>query len=330
VSESAHRWINQKEGPRPSSFGEYRKHVARIESSAFGSIPIRTVTYPILQQWWKELAATGNLKTGGRLAGGTLEGIRNVLVQTFDLAMLDGVMPLSINIVAKLKTPRRNDNEPAEPGKRAFTVEECHAVIQAAEHLRWGLAVPLLIVNGMRASEVLGLCWSDFTDDTFKVERARVYVTGEPAQFGPTKNQGAMGRHFTGHAVTRFLALRREQREHDAHTYQQATKYHYRAVQLDPVFVGPEGRMTTRQGLTQTMQDACHQAGVDPAGVGSHTGRHTHYSRMLDAGISQDEINDNVGHSRKGITATYDSRHEKRTRSYAKQAWAFMDPYTSP
>jgi integrase len=331
VGDAARRWLDQKK-LRPSSLAEYAKDVERIASSSIGPLPIAELGYPDLERWWNGLFVDGNTRTGRGLKAETAAGIRQVLAQVLTQAMRDGVAARGENMARWLEAPRAPEDAPDE-SRRIFTIEESHAVIRSAEKLRNGLAVPLLIVNAMRASEVLGLAWGDIGDGTFRVERGSIYVSGEGVRFGPPKTAGALGRHFQGPAVGRYLALRRErwQAEHDhAESHGAWISHAYKGAAIDPIFVGPDGRMVTRQALTQLMGAACRAAGVDPTGAASHTGRRTHYSRMLEAGELEADVMDNVGHARRGIVGTYDQRGEgRRTKAYANRAARLLDPFAS-
>lgn len=80
--------------------------------------------------------------------------------------------------------------------RRALTAAEGRALVAAAADDRLGAAVALLIVQGWRVSEVLGLAWGDVDLDeaAATVRCASVYADGIGMMIGPPKTgRGSCG-----------------------------------------------------------------------------------------------------------------------------------------
>ncbi len=71
----------------------------------------------------------------------------------------------------------------AERPRKAFTMEEVKSIISyimACPDAKMGTVVLTLLLTGLRRGELLGLKWSDLTDDTLTVNRAVYMDQGRP------------------------------------------------------------------------------------------------------------------------------------------------------
>ena len=143
---------------------------------------------------------------------------------------------------------------------------------------RLGAAVALLFVQGWRVSEVLGLAWEDLDLDAGVaiVRRAAVYVDKAGVVLGPTKNAGAAGTHHLSPGIVELLRARRKaQAIERLATGEGWPSFRYEGRPVSPVFTKVDGGLVNRQQVAKAITRAAERAGIDPAGLATHTGRRT-------------------------------------------------------
>lgn len=90
------------------------------------------------------------------------------------------------------------------------------------------------------------------------------------------------------------------------------------------MFTTTEGRPRVRQNVSETLRAACSRAGIDPAGVGTHTGRRSTVTNLYAAGASIDDVAAHVGHSSTETTRGYVQHLGDRPAEVARRAWALL------
>lgn len=91
------------------------------------------------------------------------------------------------------------------------------------------------------------------------------------------------------------------------------------------MFTTTEGRPRVRQNVSETLRAACSRAGIDPAGVGTHTGRRSTVTNLYAAGASIDDVAAHVGHSSTETTRGYVQHLGDRPAEVARRAWALLE-----
>lgn len=287
LAELAEWWLTNiaAQRVRPSSLGQYRDRVARI-NAGLGATAVMDLRAEMVASWLATLGRDG-------LSTGTIRDTRAVLRQIIETAVDLGLVPT--NVTAKVRPPKVTRKE-----GRALSVEDTRRLLAAASDDRLAAAVGLLFVQGWRVSEVLGLAWEDLDLDAGRatIRRAAVYVDGQGAVLGPPKTAGARGEHRLSPGVVELLQRHRsrqaEERDKAGDVWQ--TQYHEgRAVSL--VFTNQTGGLVLRQSVTKAVKRAAAAAGLDPAEVSTHTGRRSVVTALYAVeGIDLDDIARHVGH----------------------------------
>lgn len=296
---------------RPSTLGKYRDRVERIKAE-LGGEPVAMLRAEGVATWLAALSRSG-------LAPGTVRDLRATLRQV--LAQAEEYGLVTSNVVARVRPPRVEDR-----GRRALSVEDARALLEAAKADRLGAAVWLLFVQGWRVSEVLGLSWDDvdLKAGSAVVRRACIYVDGVGVVLGPPKTAGAAGNHTLSPGV---VAMLRSRRQHQAEEQLGAgpawETETYEGRRLALVFTTVTGGLVNRQAVSKAVKRCALAAGLDPAGLGTHAGRRTVVTALYAVeGIDLADIARHVGHASPATTAGYvrdlGSRPEKTAQAAAR------------
>jgi integrase len=321
VAEVARWWLaNVAAGQvRPPTQHAYRKDVERIAAAPLGSTPARALDLEAAREF------VARLRTDG-YAVGTIRNTRARLRQIADCAVDLGY--IAANPVGRVKLPRqtaeertaRRTLEPAEVARLLATLDGNRPV---------DAAVALLVTNGLRASEALGLAWEDLDLDaaTAQVRRASTYSGGGIGQRldrpKTARTAGAVHLHpRTVELLRQRLATQAADRLAAGPDWQTVI---YENRPLDLVFTGKDGRPTLRQKLYDALTDACERAGIDAAGIGTHAGRRSTVTNLFKAGVPLDDIARHVGHGSTATTAGYVADLGTRPAQVARRAWELLD-----
>ena len=90
-----------------------------------------------------------------------------------------------------------------------------------------------------------------------------------------------------------------------------------------PTEAGPP---QVRQRVTVAVRNACERAGIDPAGIATHTGRRSAITAMYVAGLPLDDVARHVGHASPETTARYVTDLGTRPADTARRAAALLAP----
>lgn len=96
------------------------------------------------------------------------------------------------------------------------------------------------------------------------------------------------------------------------------------------VFTTASGRIAGRQSVLDTVERSAKAAGLDPAGLGTHTGRRTVITALYaDGGVDLADMARHVGHTSTATTAEYVKRLGNRPIGTARRAAELLDPTMS-
>ena len=174
---------------------------------------------------------------------------------------------------------------------------EAAAFLEAAENAgpRDYALARLLILNGLRVSEALGL-----DVESVQTERGHyaVQVTGKGSQ-------------------KRLAALDPETR----HALELATA----GKETGPAFVDAEGNRLNRYQAARIVTRLARAAGIEnPKRITPHSCRHTFVTLALDAGVSLRDVQDGAGHASPETTRRYDRARGQLDRSPTYRLAAYL------
>jgi integrase len=300
---------------RASSLATYRKSVAYLVDE-LGPVRVIDVGPEVLTAWQSALL--------DRLAPYTVLSCRKACRQIFAEAVKMGL--IATNPFDLVHAPRAAGVKEG----RALSAADARKLVTAAASIRLGAAVTLLFCQGWRVSEVLGLAWEDLDLEagTARIRRAATHSTGSGVTFGPTKTSGAQGLHHLAPIAVAQLRAHRAQQSAERLALGSAWPEHtYQGKPISPVFTNTMGALVNRQAVTKIIQRTAQRAGLDPAGLATHTGRRTVITALYaEGGLDLTDVARHVGHSSQATTAGYVKSLGQRPAATARRAAQLLDP----
>jgi integrase len=95
---------------------------------------------------------------------------------------------------------------------------------------------------------------------------------------------------------------------------------------IDLVFTNPKGGVAQRQAVTKVIRSAARDAGLDPEGLSTHTGRRTVVTTPYsEEGIDLADVARHVGHASPTTTAGYIRGLGQRPKATSEAAARRLD-----
>lgn len=319
VAELVAWWLEQvaRHRVRPTTFTAYAKQLSAVER-ALGTMPVRDVKREHLMAFLSHLVDTGSAARA--------RNIRTLLVQVFAEAEQLGLV--SDNVARRVRSPKVPD-----VSRPTLSPEETARMLAACDP-RYVGAVALCFLQGWRISEALGLAWQDVDLDagTAVVRRAMTYQDRVGMVLGPCKTAHTAGENLLSPTVVGFLRARQVAQAADrAKLTKTWPATVYDGERLDLVFTNDGGGPLLRQRIDKALRTACQTVGIDPHGIGTHTGRRsviTNLSEMTD--LSARDLATFVGHTDPKTTERYIQRRNDRPKAISRKVFAALDPEASP
>ena len=274
---------------RPRTVASYKDGVRLHFTPSFGSRQLASVTPDDFVDWHQKQRRSGAAAWSVRARWMGIRGL-------FAYAERTGL--IVTNPCDALL--RRERPKPGKAKRRYLTAEEMKVLLQRASG-EGSIVVPLLLFSGLRASEALGLVWSeiDFADQTIRVR----YQMSRKGHRVPVKSDAGRRDIVLMEELAQVLRKRRLAARFSQH---------------DDLVVG-NGRGNTL-GYTRLLRafsdaaDAAELPGVTP-----HTCRHTFASILIDQGATAEFVSDQLGHAT--TKTTWDTYvHLFRRREHADTA----------
>lgn len=313
---------------RPNTLYSYRAQCRPITTD-LGPLPVRSVTVEHLRIFLGDLRSDveRNGETRKAYSDHTVTNIRARLRQVLEEAVTLGY--LDTNPVVKVKAPRGSTTG-TKKRKTVLTAEQCQALVTAAQGHHLGAAVAMLFTMGNRASEVLGLAWSDIDLDAgvATVRRGSTHSgKGIGQRLGPTKTKGTQGEHHLPPVVVDMLRRHKQRQDIERERAGLAWKGPtYEGEELDIVFSNEHGGLIYSHRLYRALHDCCDKAAIPRDGVGTHTGRRSVITALFGAGLDLADVANHVGHSQLATTAGYVQHLSRRPQLTAEVANNLLVP----
>ena len=302
-------WL--KESKIKVDFVTYQHYETEVNSQIlpyFKALNIRLVDVnrDVLQSYFIEKYENGRIDGKGGLSPTTLRHHRNVINQTLNLALRNGlILQNPCQFVTLPQTERYNYD--------FFNLDEINQFLNAIKNER---LYPLYLVTatlGLRKSEVLGIKWDsiDIENKTLTIKHTR--VEGHTVvEKDKTKNQSSM-RSFplSDNLINVFVMLKNDEKENKKLF---GNKY----VKNDYVFKWEDGRPYNPNYITKKHNKILKKYGFRH--IRFHDLRHSCASLLNAQGFTLKDIQEWLGHSDIQTTAnTYAHLDIKRKQNISEQ-----------
>ncbi len=145
------RWVESRNDVGPTQLQQYRWAAKHIDAG-LGAIPVERLTRDDVAQWLGELAR------GGDLSRRSIQIVRMTLRAAFASAVEAG--DLRRSVAARVPMPRDVAKRAEPKAVEAWDEEQLDRFLTAVAEHRWGGAIRLEALYGLRRSELLALRWN--------------------------------------------------------------------------------------------------------------------------------------------------------------------------
>lgn len=286
------QWVAAKVDVSNKTRLQYEWAAGHIRTG-IGGVRIDRLERADVARWFDQLA------TEGRFSRRSIQIMRMVLRAALADAVEIGELRRSP--AARVGMPRTIAKTDRQRDAEAWTEEELQAFLATTTDHRWGPALRLCVLYGLRRSELLGLTWSavDLKRETVRIEQALIEVHGRP-EWSDGKNARSR-RTFpidtsTAKALKGHRKFQNEERRAAGRDWND----------FDLVVATRNGRPVSPGNFDQTLERLVRAAGVRR--LTSHGLRHTAATHMVRHATDIGEIRaaaDILGHSPDMLMRTY-------------------------
>jgi len=261
------------------------KHVA---ADQIGLLPARDVSRMDAFLFGERLKHRENGR-GGVLAPKTRRHIQKAIRQAFDASW-----EIESNPFARVALPPLPDTEAG-----FLTMAEIDRLLKNTQAHKWGWVYGVLVLTGLRRSELCGLRWQDVDLESGFIEvKWRRTTAGSAIVEGAPKTRRARRRIPLDPMAAQLLrdraAQRDEQRSQWADDWcEDADVY---------VWASEDGSVASPDLLTSEFKRFCSRAGI--TNVGLHGLRHSFAAAAISAGMAGYSLSRMMGHSQTTFTYT--------------------------
>lgn len=320
IGQVAEWWLDNVAAPevRPPTLHAYRKDVARL-SQRLGDLPARELTTESVRNVLSELRDDG-------FSLGTIRNTRARLRQVAEAAVELGL--LRANPVLAVRNPKataRNESHGASSPPPRFAACSASSTAGTASMPRWR--------SSSRRGSAYPRCsdWPGATSTSTPVRRLCDGPPPTPAVESasgsmpprPNAQRGSSTWHRWPSSCCEFAKPLRPSTGSPP-----ARPGTPRSTKATPsIWCSPPRKAAP--GSARTSARPCaprvRRAGIDPAGVGTHTGRRSTVTNLYAAGATIDDVAAHVGHSSTETTRGYVQHLGDRPAEVARRAWALLE-----
>lgn len=263
------------------------------------------ITKDNLQEYISEKAKNGKLNGKGGLAPRSLKLIKNIVNQTLQFCVAEGMIPSNPCQFVKLPACQRYE-------AKFYTKSQIDELLEKIKSEPLYPLIRLTALYGLRRSEALGLCWDcvNFEAETITIRRTISKVTTVVAK-DKTKNNSSRRSFPMTPDIKQLLLELQTQQEKDKKFF--GKEYH----DCDYVFRWPDGRPFSPDYVSDKFPRLLKANNMPK--IRFHELRHSAASNLLSMGFSLKDVQEWLGHSDIKTTANiYGHLDAKRKKSMAE------------
>ena len=292
-------WLENVVQPnvKRATYSSYQSAIKKRIVPYLGDIPLQELRPRQVDEWLQSLAKKG-------MAQGTIQQTKTVLSTALNYAIYPAEL-IRANPSAGLSIPR---SAPKQIVKRTVITTEQLALFPA--NSKYYPVLKILYHTGMRISEVLGLTWDDIDLKTGKIAVVRQRIQ---AYFETPKTESSARTFYADAALLVYLRTLKaaqakdEMRLGEAYQITYEDKAHDRAVVVLPKKMSPANALERRMLLCikengTPIRGNSFQAMLQKHDLNAHSFRHTHATRLIEAGATPVDVAARLGHKDVAIT----------------------------
>lgn len=263
------------------------------------------ITKDNLQEFINEKAKNGKLNGKGGLAPRSLKLIKNIVNQTLQFCVAEGMIPSNPCQFVKLPACQRYE-------AKFYTKSQIDELLEKIKSEPLYPLIRLTALYGLRRSEALGLCWDcvNFEAETITIRRTVSKITTVVAK-DKTKNNSSRRSFPMTPDIKQLLLELQTQQEKDKKFF--GKEYH----DCDYVFRWPDGRPFSPDYVSDKFPRLLKANNMPK--IRFHELRHSAASNLLSMGFSLKDVQEWLGHSDIKTTANiYGHLDAKRKKSMAE------------
>ena len=263
------------------------------------------ITKDNLQEYISEKAKNGKLNGKGGLAPRSLKLIKNIVNQTLQFCVAEGMIPSNPCQFVKLPACQRYE-------AKFYTKSQIDELLEKIKSEPLYPLIRLTALYGLRRSEALGLCWDcvNFEAETITIRRTVSKVTTVVAK-DKTKNNSSRRSFPMTPDIKQLLLELQTQQEKEKKFF--GKEYH----DCDYVFRWPDGRPFSPDYVSDKFPRLLKANNMPK--IRFHELRHSAASNLLSMGFSLKDVQEWLGHSDIKTTANiYGHLDAKRKKSMAE------------
>ena len=263
------------------------------------------ITKDNLQEFISEKAKNGKLNGKGGLAPRSLKLIKNIVNQTLQFCVAEGMIPSNPCPFVKLPACQRYE-------AKFYTKSQIDELLEKIKSEPLYPLIRLTALYGLRRSEALGLCWDcvNYEAETITIRRTVSKVTTVVAK-DKTKNNSSRRSFPMTPDIKQLLLELQTQQEKDKKFF--GKEYH----DCDYVFRWPDGRPFSPDYVSDKFPRLLKANNMPK--IRFHELRHSAASNLLSMGFSLKDVQEWLGHSDIKTTANiYGHLDAKRKKSMAE------------
>jgi integrase len=272
-------YLNQKDNSWSEATKRNAEQHLRIHVvSAIGALRLSELDPATVARWYRSMKAGRSAELAREYFSGACE-------------MAVRWEWLTRNPVALLEPRRRETSRPEE-----ISLPQMRAILESAQGTRYGATIAILLGCGLRISECLGLCWSDWdeTQGLLRVERQLSFVGAGPPVFAPLKSRASRRTLQVPHFVTEALVAHREAGRFIEPGYEPEPQW------KNLITLSARAKPCLSGLLRATLSEARDAAGMKR--LTPHHLRHAFASVLIDQGVPITEVAEALGHASPAIT----------------------------
>lgn len=275
----------------PTTYALYKNNIDQNIVPALGNRKLKEINTLMIQDYIQRISEKP-LNTRGREQSGT---ISPATVKRY-LAVIQSIFKLALKMGLIAENPAKGERltlpKLVKPKIDIFTKQEAAVLLEALERepVQFRTFIQLAIITGARRGELVGLKFSDFDYNNYKVtiQRSAVKLKGEPTALKPPKDYESRTVAINPYCIELVEQLRKDKERQKARKGVQWRDDEWLFTQSDGSIMNP-------QTPTKQFAKFLEKNGFKHRKL--HALRHTSATLLLYSGINIKQVQTRLGHS---------------------------------